>query len=196
MSIAYRLAPEHPWPAAHRDATRALAAIRSGAELWGGRPDKLAVGGDSAGGHLAAFTARSALESGQPLSLQLLYYPIVDAAMSTPSYADFAEGYGLRARDMEWFFDCYRVLSEPAASEFSHVRSSTAAFVVTAECDVLRDEAEAFVTEVAAHGTSAIGLRFLGVPHGFIHMTSATEHGRNALIAGATALRTAWNGTT
>lgn len=199
VSVAYRLAPEHPWPAAHDDAYGAFELIVRRAAEWGGDNDQLAVGGDSAGGHLAASVARRATAQRIGLALQLLYYPVVSCSMATQSYVDFADGYGLTAQDMEWFLDQYQVLLKPASGEFSLLGDPAdsrlpPAHIITAECDVLRDEGEALVRRLVAAGVPATGMRFVGMPHGFLHMTTATRDGHRALCAGATALRSAWAG--
>lgn len=173
VSVDYRLAPETPFPGAVEDclaATRWVAA--SAAEL---RIDatRITVGGDSAGGNLTAGVAYCAREAGQALALQLLVYPVIDADFERPSYCDCAEGYLLTRSAMQWYWDRY--VKDPAQRRDPRVSPIHAkdlaglapAFILTAEFDPLRDEAEAYGKALVAAGVAARTKRYEGVIHGF-----------------------------
>src|SRR5207302_9570717 len=115
VAVDYRLAPEHRCPAAVDDALTGLAWTRANAATLGVDPARLAVAGDSAGGNLAAVVARRDRDAGgtPPLALQLLVYPITDAAMDTPSYAENADGYYLTRDGMRWYWSQYLGGADP-----------------------------------------------------------------------------------
>ena len=177
LSVDYRLAPEHPFPAAVDDSFAALCWAAEHAAEFGGDPHRLLVGGDSAGGNLAAATAlMAASQSGPRLAGQVLLYPVLNgAAVDTPSYQDFGgRDYSLPKSDMEWFIRQY--LPDPAsridplASPLleQNLQELPPAIIVTAEFDVLRDEAEAYARKLAAAGVRVILLRCNGMTHGFL----------------------------
>lgn len=176
VSIEYRLAPEHPFPAPLEDcdaATRWLA--EHGGEL-GGDPARMAVAGDSAGGNLAAGVALRAQATGPPLRGQVLVYPVCDAACDTESYRANGEAYLLTAETMAWFWGCYLGPGgDPADPLASPLRAGDlaglpAALVITAEYDPLRDEGEAYARRLEAAGVPVDRRRFDGVIHGFLGM--------------------------
>ncbi len=183
VSVAYRLAPESPFPAGVSDAIAATRwAARNVATLGGDRA-RLAVGGDSAGGNLAAVAAQAVRGDEPPLAGQLLIYPVCDFANEYPSAVENATGYYLTAEDMGWFDERY--LREPAdrrdpraspllAADLSGVAP---AIVFTAEYDPLRDEGEAYADALAAAGVPTVKRRGAGLIHGFV--------GLAALSAGA-----------
>lgn len=196
LSVDYRLAPETPWPAAHRDAADALVWVRDNSDKLGLDAARVAVAGDSAGATLAAHAATHAAASGIPLSAQVLFYPVVSTAMDTASYEEFADGFGLLRDEMAWFFGHYGVLDGAAAADFdealAHPRSSLAPLhLVTAECDVLRDEGEAYGRAAQAAGVAVTAVRYLGMPHGFVQMTGVTPMADAALAGAARELRRA-----
>ncbi|MBE3133199.1 MAG: alpha/beta hydrolase, partial [Acidobacteria bacterium] len=177
LSVDYRLAPEHRFPAAVEDAyAAAVWAVEHAAQL-GCDPRRVLVGGDSAGGTLSAVVAQLAHQTGGPrLAGQVLFYAATDsAALDTPSYKEFGEqALGLPTRDVEWFLDQYtpdrRERLDPRASPLrgADLRGLTPALVVTAEFDVLRDEGEAYARRLQEAGVPATLMRCNGMIHGFL----------------------------
>jgi acetyl esterase len=171
VSVGYRLAPEHPFPAGLDDSYAALAWLA--AEIDVGRaPGGLTVAGDSAGGNLAAALCLLARERGGPaIARQLLIYPVTDCACDTDSYRRFGEGYLLSAADMRWFWDSYAGPGgpDPLASVLraADLAGLPAATVVIAGCDVLRDEGEAYAARLAEAGVPVDVLRYPGQLHSF-----------------------------
>jgi acetyl esterase len=197
VSVGYRLAPEHRWPAAVEDAYAAtLWASRHAAEL-GGAQHRLAVAGDSAGGNLAAVVALGARDRGGPaIAVQLLVYPALDAAGDTGSWREHAEGFYLTAAGMRWYWDHYLGGADGAAPDASPLRAAflgglPPALVVTADHDVLRDEGEAYAARLREAGVAADVRRVEGVVHGFFRWRAVTGAADAALQEAAAALRTA-----
>ncbi len=196
VSVDYRLAPEHPFPAAIEDAWAALEWIAANAADLGGDPSRLAVAGDSAGGNLAAVVAIQARDAGAPaLRGQLLVYPVTDATMSHPSIEENASGYFLTKADMEWFFGHYAPerpddwrLSPLAAPDLSGLAP---ALVLTAEYDPLRDEGEAYARRLADAGVPVELIRKDGLIHGFFGMIADVDEAGDAMERSGAALR-AW----
>ena len=182
LSVDYRLAPEHPWPAAAEDACAALRWVRAhGAEL-DLDIERLAVGGDSAGGNLAAICALEARDGeGPALRGQLLVYPVVDHDLDRPSYRTYAEGLLLETEDMDWFWNHYcpdvtmrddwRVSPLKAAT----LRGLPPAVVVVADLDPLRSEVEHYAERLNEEGVEAELLRYEDLPHGAFGMTDNCE---------------------
>ena len=159
VAMEYRLAPEHKFPAAPEDYYAATQWVAANATALGGDPRRIAVGGDSAGGNLAAVVAQMARDRGGPaLCYQVLVYPVTDYNFGTPSYREHAEGYLLTKEAMTWFWNHYL----PSPAEGSHPMASPlraarlnglpAAFVLTAEFDPLRDEGEAYAARLREAG--------------------------------------------
>jgi acetyl esterase len=173
VSVEYRLAPEHPFPAPHEDAWAATAWLAEHAEQWGGDPARLAVAGDSAGGNLAAGVALRARDEGLALAHQLLMYPCLDTDFGRPSYRDNGEGYFLTADTMAWFWDQFvppEHRDDPYAVPMraADLTGTAPALVQTAEYDPLRDEGEAYGQRLADAGVPVTVTRYDGVIHGFI----------------------------
>jgi acetyl esterase len=192
LSVEYRLAPEHPFPAAVDDAAAAFDWAHAHAAELGADPDRVAIGGDSAGGNLAAVTAREAAT--RPYA-QLLIYPAVDTADRVhPSHELFAEGFFLTQADREWFHGHYLGAESPddprARPLGEHdLRGLPPALVVTAAFDPLRDEGEAYARAMRDAGVPVLERRFGGLIHGFINMTGVSRASRDATIEIAGALR-------
>jgi len=199
LSVAYRLAPEHRFPAAVDDAVAAVRWARANAASLGADPARVAVAGDSAGGNLAAVVA--ALDrSAQPFA-RLLIYPATDSHTPRASQRLFAEGFALTLRDRDEFFRQYLAgakarLDDPRLSPFCGVSVSQTVptLVVTAGFDVLRDEGEAFVRALQQARAPVEVLRFSSLEHGFIHLTGVCPAARRAMSAIAGAWRAAFDG--
>ncbi len=176
LSVDYRLAPEHPFPAGLRDSYTALNWAATHAESLGGDPETLIVAGDSAGGNLAAACSLlSADRDGPPIDRQLLLYPTVASGLDDPfeSYAENSEGYFLERADMEWFSAAYvqdsiharnEYLSPLLARDLSGLPDAT---VVTAGYDPLRDEGIAYANRLATAGVEVSHRHYPALIHGF-----------------------------
>ncbi len=173
VSVEYRLAPEHPFPAPHDDCWAATAWLAENAASLGGDPGRLSIAGDSAGANLAAGVALRARDEGLPLNYQLLIYPCLDDHQTRPSMVDNAAGYFLSAADMAWFWDQF-VPAEHRDNPYAVPARATdltglaPAHIQTAEYDPLRDEGEEWAARMNAAGTPATVTRFDGAVHGFI----------------------------
>ena len=201
VSVDYRLAPENPFPAAPDDCYAATAWVAEHAAEIGGDPARIAVGGDSAGGNLAAVISLMARERGGPnLAHQLLIYPVTDYAFATGSYADNAEGYMLTLPMMEWFWNHYLADpdqgSDPLASPLraGSLLGLPPATVITAEFDPLRDEGEAYATRLGEAGVKTGLTRYDGVFHGFFGMGALIDTGAQAMDDACAALRATFTG--
>ncbi|MCB1647738.1 MAG: alpha/beta hydrolase [Pseudomonadales bacterium] len=198
IAVDYRLAPEHPFPAPVDDCYNATCWVQANAASLKINPQKMAVAGDSAGGHLSAVVSlRARDENGPQLVHQLLIYPVTDAAMDTVSYTDNAEGYMLTRDSMRWFWDHFAAeehRSDPLASPLraESVAGTPPATVITAEFDPLRDEGEAYGKRLQDAGVPVHIKRYDGMVHGFVHMLDALEDGRDAMLLGAARLREAF----
>jgi acetyl esterase len=193
VSVDYRLAPEHKFPAAVEDAWAALEWTAAHAAELGVDPARLAVGGDSAGGNLAAVIAQLARDRGGPrLAFQLLVYPVIDARLGHPSMDENADGYGLTRAQMAWFIAQYvRNESDKLDPRCSPLLAKSLAdlapaLVITAEYDPLRDEGEAYAARLREAGVP-VELDRHPLLHGFVSMT-ATRSGRRGVERVAAAL--------
>jgi acetyl esterase len=197
VSVDYRLAPEHRWPAAVEDAYAATEWASRNAAALGGVQHRLAVAGDSAGGNLAAVVALGARDRGGPaIAFQLLVYPVLDAAGDTASWREYADGYHLTADGMRWYWDHYLGRAGGAAPDASPLRAAFVgglppALVIGAEYDILRDEGEAYAARLAEAGVDASASRHAGVVHGFVRWRAVTGAAEDALQEAAAALRSA-----
>ena len=194
VSVDYRLAPEHRYPAALEDAWAATLWVAEHAEEIGGRPGALAVGGDSAGGNLSAVVALRARDRDLPLALQLLVYPVCDADLETGSYRAYAEGYWLTKAGMAWFWDQYLPEGDRFQPEASPLRAAdlagvASALVITAEFDPLRDEGEAYSRRLAEAGVLVTLSRYDGQIHGFFRLPAMIDRAWDALDEAAAGLR-------
>jgi len=198
VSVDYRLSPEAKFPAALEDCHAAARIVAAEAGSLGIDPERVAVGGDSAGGNLAAAVAILARDRRElDLAFQLLIYPIADFAFDTPSYLANAEGFGLTREMMAWYWDQYLARPEDGASPLaSPLRAAELAglppaMVVTAEYDVLRDEGEAYAARLRDAGV-AVGLRrYPGQIHGFLQLADTFPTAREAIADVGRALREA-----
>jgi acetyl esterase len=192
LSVDYRLAPEHPFPAAVDDAAAAFDWAHAHAAELGADPERVAIGGDSAGGNLAAVTAR---ETDTKPYAQLLIYPAVDTNDRThPSHDLFADGFFLTREDREWFHEHYlgtEPHDDPRARPLGDhdLDGLPPAVIVTAAFDPLRDEGEGYAAALREAGVPVVLRRFDGLIHGFINMTGVSRASRDALIEVAGALR-------
>lgn len=199
VSIDYRLAPEHKFPAAADDCFAATQWVAAHARDLGGDATRLAVGGDSAGGNLAAVVAQMGRDrGGPPIVFQLLIYPATVAAFDTPSYRDNAEGYLLTTGDMRWFWNHYLNGTADAENPYaSPLRAKSLAglppaLVVTAEFDPLRDEGEQYARRLEAAGVPTRSTRYQGMIHGFFGMTSLIDKAKAAVREACGDLRQAF----
>jgi acetyl esterase len=199
ISVDYRLAPEHKYPAAVEDAYAALLWTAENAASLGGDATRLAVAGDSAGGNLSAVVAQRARdEAGPELIFQLLIYPATDFAGDYPSRYENATGYFLTKVHVEWFAEQYLPSAEVAGDpQVSPLRAGTLAglppaLVITAEYDPLRDEGEAYGAGLAEAGVPVTVHRADGLFHGFFGMGPFIPIGRSVEEMAAAALREAF----
>jgi acetyl esterase len=198
MSVAYRLAPEDRYPAAADDAYAATRWSADRASDLGIDASRIAVGGSSAGGNLAAVVALMARERGRPaLAFQLLHVPVTDHDFETPSYRANATGFGLTRSGMRWFWDHYApdptARREPYASPLraKDLSGLPPAHIVTAECDPLRDEGKAYATRLREAGVPTTYVEYPGMVHGFTGMAVVIPMGRSAIDDMGAALRRA-----
>jgi acetyl esterase len=190
-SVGYRLAPEHPFPAALEDCVAVTRWLGIEAHEFGADPTRLAVAGDSAGGNLAVGVAR---RLGDRLKALALIYPVCDAGLNTPSYRDFKERYGLTAAGMQRYWNLYLDGADGLQADASPLRADDLAglpptYVLTSEFDVLRDEGEALVQQLREAGVDVTHRRFEGTIHGFWRWLAATDVTREAIAEVAGALR-------
>ncbi|MFG1701977.1 alpha/beta hydrolase [Nonomuraea sp. M3C6] len=195
VAVGYRLAPEHPYPAAVEDAYAATRWVHRHAAELGADPGLLVVAGDSAGGNLATVTCLKARDEGGPLiRLQVLVYPATDAAQDSPSYAENGEGYFLTAAHMRWFWDCYQPTRDRRAEPYSSpgradLRGLPPALVITAEHDPLRDEGEAYARSLEEAGVAVRSIRYDGMFHGFFGMGTVLPAAKEAAEQVCVAIR-------
>ena len=199
MSVDYRLAPEHKFPAAAEDCYAAVAWAGAHAGEIGADPTRIAVGGDSAGGNLTCVAALMARDKGGPrLCFQLPIYPATSHALDMPSYRENATGYLLETEAMVWFWGHYL----PTHADGEHVYASPLrakdlrglppAFVITAEFDPLRDEGEAYAKRLQEAGVPTRLRRFDGMIHGFFGMSGIMDQAKTAIAESCAALRQAF----
>lgn len=200
VSVGYRLAPEHKFPAALDDADAATKWVGEHALEIGGDPTRIAVGGDSAGGTLATVVAMLARDRrGPALVYQLLIQPNTDATLSTTSWQKFAKGYVTLTKD--WMASSLaNYLPEGVDRKNPHVSPLWAtdvkglppALVITAEFDPLRDEGEAYAARLKEAGVPVVCTRYDGMIHGFFQMGGVLDQGKKSIEETAAALRAAF----
>ncbi|TMR98546.1 alpha/beta hydrolase [Nonomuraea basaltis] len=193
VSAGYRLAPEHPFPAAADDAWTVVRDIFARPAFYQNN-GSVAVAGESAGGNLAAVAAWQARDAGLRLAHQALVCPVLDAAMDTPSHRDYAKGYALPGAEIAWFLRQYADGADPADPRLSPLRlpdvaGLAPATVVTAEYDVLRDEGEAYARRLAQAGVPAESRRYDGAVHGFFALPGLFDQALEARAYVAERLR-------
>ncbi len=195
LSVDYRLAPEHPFPAAPDDALSAFRFAVGQAEAWGHDPQQIAVAGDSAGGNLAAVVCldlRTAAEV-RP-AFQLLFFPVTDLSTKHGSYEDFADGYFLTEKQMDWYRNHYlgdHPATDPRVSPLlaADLRGLPPAYVAVSGFDVLRDEGEAYARAMAASGVRVGLRRHDRLIHAFVNSTGVGHSSRDAFLEACGALR-------
>ena len=199
VSVDYRLAPEHKFPAAADDAYAATAWVAQHAQELGADASRVAIGGDSAGGNLTAAVALMARErAGPPLAFQVLIYPVLDLASESASRKENGEGYFLTTAGMTWYEEQYlrddadrkNVLASPLLA--GDLAGLPPALVVTAEYDPLRDEGEAYGRRLTEAGVPATVSRYEGMFHGFLAFAGALDGATRAQAEVFAALRTAF----
>jgi acetyl esterase len=199
VSVDYRLAPEHRFPAGPEDCYAATKWVIENAAELNCDASRIAVGGTSAGGTLATTTALMARDRGGPdIAFQLLVYPATRRELDTPSQKQFAEdGFILSRADMEWFWGHYLASDADAANPYACPERAESlaglppALVITAEYDPLRDEGEAYAARLGEAGVATILRRYTGVTHGFFGMPSLLQKSRMAIAEASAALRSA-----
>jgi len=195
---AYRLCPEVRYPTALEECYMAAQWVARCGQEHGLDAERLAVAGDSVGGNMAAVITLLSRERGEPdIRLQLLFYPVTDAAFDTASYHQFAEGYHLRRDAMMWFWEQYtrhpserkEITASPLRASVEQLQGLPAALIITAEADVLRDEGEAYANKLREAGVRVTAVRFQGTIHDFVMLNALAQ---TAATRGAIALATAW----
>jgi len=206
LSVGYRLAPEHSWPAAIEDAEAAVAWLRANGELHGLDASRLAVAGDSSGGNLAAVLARRARDAGSPFALQVLIYPATDAVAAAEAGSrdaanpDAGSEHGLSSRDMATYWDHYlpagadRTDPDISPAHADCLEGLPPALVITAEHDVLSAEAEAYAHALAEAGVPVVHTRYQGMIHSFFRMLAVFDAAAVAVDQAAAAVRDALDG--
>ena len=183
ISVDYRLAPEHPFPAAADDCYAATQWAAQNAQRFRGDPGRLALAGDSAGGNLAAVVAQMIRDKGGPaVAFQLLVYPVTDGVnFDRPSYHENGQDYMLTADSMHWFWNHYAPNTEDRRNPYAspllaeNLAGLPSALVMTAEYDPLRDEGEAYAEALAKAGVEVKLIRCDGLIHGFFGQTRTVQ---------------------
>jgi acetyl esterase len=189
ISVDYRLAPEHKFPAAVEDSHAATVWVAANAERLGIDANRISVGGDSAGGNLATVIAMRCRDAvGPALAAQVLIYPVTDSSsFETTSHREFGESYFLTRGSMEWFTGHYIASADqkrhPEVSPLlaQNLSGLPPALVITAEFDPLRDEGEAYARRLQQAGVCVTVSRYPGMIHGFVSMRGVVAGGRQAI---------------
>jgi acetyl esterase len=196
VAVDYRRAPEHRYPAGHEDLLSAWRWVEQHAVELGGEPERVAIGGDSAGGNLAAAVCLSLRESGaaQP-AFQWLVYPATDLRCGSASHREFGEGYVLTAAAIQWYLARYGAdPTDPRASVLlaADLRGLAPAIIATAGFDPLRDEGEAYAERLRVAGVQVEEHRFPGLVHGFLAMDGVLPSCERAVARLVEATRRRW----
>lgn len=193
VAVDYRLAPEHPYPAAFDDCYEATELVAASAAQLGVDAARIAVGGDSAGGNLAAavaLRARDARRAGEvdppQIERQVLIYPVVEPNFESGSYQEFATNHVLTQESMRWFWNQYVGERPPTELPYAALMNADLsdlppAIVLTAEYDVLRDEGEQYAARLGTAGCAVEHRRFPGMLHGFVHFSGLFQDGLAAI---------------
>jgi acetyl esterase len=202
VSVDYRLAPEHKFPAAPEDCYAATRWVAANAASFNGDPQRIAVGGDSAGGNLAAVVPLMIRERGGPILVyQLMIYPATDYFPDNASMRENANDYFLTVDDMHWFMNHYLTSEDDAKNPYlspikaKDLKGLPPAKVITAEFDPLRDEGEMYAARLKEAGVPVVVKRYDGMIHGFFSMSAMLDQGKKALEDAAAGLRTAFAAT-
>ena len=195
LSVGYRLAPEHTFPAALEDVETVVEHVRREGAALGVDPARLAIGGDSAGGLLATVVARRQRDAGTPLDQQVLINPVIDPTMSSPSYDEVA-GWGMDRAAVREAWDTfapevalrYTPDLAPLAADLAGMPST---LLITAEYDVLRDEGADYADALIAAGVPVVHVRYLGMNHGFARKLAVFDAARACVDQVAAFLRAA-----
>lgn len=196
LAVDYRRAPEHPFPSALDDALAAFAYAVEHAPEFGADPSRVGVGGDSAGGNLAAGVALVSARSDRPgAAFQLLLYPWLDLSRKHPSYVEYGHGFYLEESELDWYrrqylrdeTDALDPRCSPLLAE--DLAGAPPAYIATAGFDPLRDEGEAYAQRLRAEGVPVALRRHIGLFHGFLNTVDIGRTGREALLEAAGALR-------
>lgn len=200
VAVDYHLAPEYKFPVPTEDCYAATEWVASNTASFNGDETRIAVGGDSAGGNLAAAVSQMARDRGGPtLVYQLLVYPITDYMPDVPSYRENGEGYYLTRADMAWFWNHYLGNEAEGKNPYASPLQATSlnglpsAMIITAEYDPLRDEGELYANRLKEAGILTTLIRYPGMIHGFIRMRDAIDQAKKALDDIAKQLRLAFS---
>lgn len=201
VSVDYRLAPETKFPGPAEDCYSATRWVEQNAATLTIDPGRIAVGGDSAGGNLAAAVSLMARDRGaSPPTYQLLVYPVTDRNFDTGSYMTNADGYQLSRDGMIWYWEHYLQNDSDASNPYAapmqarDLSGLPPALVITAEYDPLRDEGEAYARRLEAAGVPTVCARYNGMIHGFFGMAAVIDKGRQAVDQACSALQSAFAG--
>ena len=197
IAVDYRLAPEHPFPAAVNDAYYALLWVATHGDILKANVGRIAIAGDSAGGALAAVTARKAAKTGMPVQLQVLIYPVTDSSLSTASWSAFADGPGITLSIAKQAWSMYvprtRERTNPDAAPLlaKDWKRLPPALVIVGEYDPLRDEGLDYAEKLRDAGVPVTQSVYAGMPHGFFQMAGYIDEGKAAIAEVAAAIKNA-----
>ncbi len=201
--VDYTRSPEACWPVAVEEGYAVCKWVFETGKAINMDPSQIAVAGDSAGGNIATVVALLAKERGGPqIKLQVLFYPVADANFETPSYGDFAQGYFLTRDAMKQFWDYYvpnvasrqKLTASPLRAALHELRGLPPTLIITAECDILRDEGEAYAARLEQADVPVTLTRYPGMIHDFVLLNalSAARPAREAIAQATAALRSAF----